>query len=316
MINAKLVVKDMATAMNLKLDKKGSMCHGFYNGYPFLLEEKKEGKLSVIAIQMCGTNMGQPMTYEMFQNVMFPQGVRMYVGNYRLNLGIDVREDNQIMIQKLTEAISIATSVLKNNGFTGCDELGGVYNINLYSINGSYSYYSIDNVSYLQTRLSQVKEQEKAKKERVPLGILAALGGAIAGAALIILIGKLGYIYFYASVLMVMLIVKPYKKAAGKFSVVSAVITGVLSLISSVVVPRLSSALTIYDAFAEYGYANYISVWDCFVYCRRVYAEAEMMFDYYIDVVLMSVIGIVAAALFIFAELKTVANMDKIQKID
>lgn len=318
MANTKVLIKDLAEMMGLKVGQKGSICYGNHSGYPFLLEEKRSNKQVDLLVQICATNMGQPMTYDMFQNLSLPVGVRMYVGNYRLNLGIDASASNEEVLGKLSSAIAMVTNVLKNLGFTGCDELGGVYNISLYSINGSYSFYSIDNVSYLQTRLAQVKEQEKAKKERVPLGILAAIGGGLAGAALILLIGKLGYISFYASILMSMFIVFLYKKAAAKFSVVSAIITGVLCLAFSIVIPRLSSALTIYDGFKSSGLSDYytFTVGECFRYCKDVYREAGMTFYYYRDVVLMTVLGIGGGAAFIAASLKEVVNKDKVQKID
>lgn len=316
MANGKQIVMNMAAVMGLKTGKNGTFCHGMHCGYPFLLEEKKDNRQNELKIQMCATKMGQPMTYEMFQELMFPQGVRMYVGNYRLNLSLDAFEDISVVTQKLTTTIAMVTDLLQKYGYTGCDELGGVYNISLYSINGSYSFYSIDNVSYLEQRLEQVKEQERAVKERVPLGILAALGGTLAGAALILIIGKLGYISFYASIFMVVMTIILYRKAAKKFTVVSAVITGIISLAASIIVPRLRAALTIYDSVRDYAYYySDITVYDCFVNCKAIYDAAGISFYFYRDVVLMTVLGIGTAVVMIVVALRDNAKKDKIQKI-
>lgn len=313
MANVRQIVLNMAAALGLKTDKNGTFCHGFHCGYPFLLEAKSDNRLNELKVQMCATNMGQPMTYEMFQNVMLPQGVRIYVGNYRVNLAVDGNGDINEVTRSLADAIAIVTDTLQRMGFTGCDELGGIYNISLYSINGSYSFYSIDNVSHLEQRLEQIKEQERAVKERIPLGILAGLGGVAIGAAATIVLGKLGYISFYASVLMTFLTITFYKKAAKKFTVVSAIITGIMCLASSIIIPRLSTAISLYDIFRESRDNVPFSV--CFAQCRQIYSSWGLTAYYFRDVILMAILGIAGAAAFIFSSLKETSGKDKIKKI-
>lgn len=314
--NTRQILKDLAELMNLMLDKKGTFCHGNNSGYPFLVEERRINRIPQLMVHLCATYMGQPMSYDMFRGIYFPQGVTLYVNNYKVNLVIDGNKDTETVMQNLVDSVAAVTNLLKNNGFTGCDELGGIYNIHLYSINGSFCFYSMDNVSHIEQRLNMMKEQENAKRERVPLGILAAIGGGLIGAAVSIGIEQLGYIVFYASIITVILIFTFYKKAAGKYTVVSAVITGILGVTFSLIVPTWASALVIYRELVSEGYGAFVTAGECFVHCKDVYQEAGMMFDYYIDVVLMSILGLATTVVMVISSLKDSANKNKVKMIN
>lgn len=316
MANSRMIIKDIAASMNLKLGKRGTYCHGMYSGYPFFLEEKKSNRIVEFHAMMCACNMGQPIDYSIFSAISMPGNVKIYVSGYKINLGMLVNGKDDDVMRDLVNAIVMITNVLKNNGYTGSDEMGGVYNISLYSLNDCFCFYSIDNASHLEARLSEVRAQHKAKKEKYFLGILGALLGAAIGAGLTLLINALGYYSFWTIIAMSVLSVILYQKFAGKFTVPSAIITGIITLAFSLFIPRLCAAITLYKAVVESNAQDSITFRDCFVYCRQFYFLFSAKLYYFRDVILMNIFGVAGAAVVIITSLKSELGANKVKKID
>lgn len=311
MANRKQIISDIAEVMGLKVEKNGTICHGLNSGYPFLLELAEANRAFEFRVLICANNMGQPIDSSIFNGINFMGNTHLFSSGYKINLVTMAEGSNDDMVMVLGDAISKVVNALKVNYYTGCDEMGGVYNIELYHINGVYCFYSVDNVANLQTRLTETKHREMAKPENVALGIIGAVLGACTGAAATFLLGRMNVLSFWASAASSIFCVILYRKFAGNFSFKGATVTGIISLLFAFFVPRLEGCLSVYEIYKKEGYEVFYDFREVFSNLKNYYEG----FYYYRDIVLMTIIGIVAAVIIIVSALRSVANSDRIRKI-
>ena len=103
---------------------------------------------------------------------------------------------------------------------------------------------------------AEAQAQAPAFVENYALGTAFALGGVIAGAILIVVIGQLGYISILAGVAMGFMTLTAYQKGAGKLSKIGIAICFVLMVIGVYYANKFDFALTVTQAFHEEGYTN------------------------------------------------------------
>lgn len=111
---------------------------------------------------------------------------------------------------------------------------------------------------------SAVQEfEEHEKKERVVLGILGALIGALIGCAVILLIGHFGYIASIGGVIMAICSVNGYRIFAGKMSNKGVFFCIVIMAVTVYFANRLEYALDFYKELdAAYGDISFIKVYE------------------------------------------------------
>ena len=106
------------------------------------------------------------------------------------------------------------------------------------------------------TDYTEAQTQAPVIVENYALGTAFALGGVIAGAILIVVIGQLGYISILAGVAMGFMTLTAYQKGAGKLSKIGIAICFVLMVIGVYYANKFDFALTVTQAFHEEGYTN------------------------------------------------------------
>lgn len=120
---------------------------------------------------------------------------------------------------------------LGTNGFaTGCFISGEQGALSLYNINGRFMMLSEAGIGILQTEEQANKIRIKNTNENFGLGLLAAVLAAFVVGALIVGIGRLGYRFFYLSVLMPIAIFGAYNIGAKKTSVGSRLFLTLFSI--------------------------------------------------------------------------------------
>lgn len=93
----------------------------------------------------------------------------------------------------------------------------------------------------------------EVKEENVILGTIGALIGALAGAALIMLLAKVGYVASICGVVMAYLSLFLYTKFAGKLSKKGIVICVVIMLVTVFVTEWLATSYAVYEEWKTYG---------------------------------------------------------------
>jgi hypothetical protein len=106
-----------------------------------------------------------------------------------------------------------------------------------------------------------VSPAELPAKERVGLGILGALIGALIGGASIVLLSQLGYVASISGVIMAFCTVKGYKLLAGRISKTGIILCAILMIVTPFLADAIDWCLVIMEAYSEYG----ITMLDAFV---------------------------------------------------
>ena len=94
---------------------------------------------------------------------------------------------------------------------------------------------------------------ELPKKERVGLGILGALVGALLGGVSIVLFSRMGYVAALSGVLMAFATLKGYELLAKKLSKKGIVISVVLMVLVTFVSNVVDLGLQVFDEIKDYG---------------------------------------------------------------
>ena len=99
----------------------------------------------------------------------------------------------------------------------------------------------------------QVAAVEAPVKERVALGILGALIGAIIGGLSIVLLGRLGYVASISGVIIAFGTLKGYELLAKKLSKVGMVVSFALMLVTPFLAHGIDLLFQLQAMWAEYG---------------------------------------------------------------
>lgn len=94
----------------------------------------------------------------------------------------------------------------------------------------------------------------EVKGENIVLGIVGAVLGALVGAALIVILDKIGYVASISGVVMAYLSLFLYTKFAGKLSVKGIIVCIVIMIITVFVTEWLLYSFAFYKELKPYGY--------------------------------------------------------------
>ena len=118
---------------------------------------------------------------------------------------------------------------------------------------------------------------ELPRKERVGLGILGALVGALLGGVSIVLFSRMGYVAALSGVLMAFATLKGYELLARKLSKKGIAISVVLMVLVTFAASVVDLGLEVYDQVKEFGG----TVMDSFVLLPELAAEGYLDFGVY-----------------------------------
>lgn len=110
-------------------------------------------------------------------------------------------------------------------------------------------------------QIAAIKSAPPSERERVGLGILGALIGALIGGASIVLLSQLGYVASISGVIMAFCTVKGYKLLAGRISKTGIILCAILMIVTPFLADAIDWCLVIMEAYSEYG----ITMLDAFV---------------------------------------------------
>jgi len=143
------------------------------------------------------------------------------------------------------------------NGYSNCaEETLEPAETRVFIKQGAIHFYTEEVAVQMLADHTEAQAQAPVVVENYALGTAFALGGVIAGAILIVVIGQLGYISILAGVAMGFMTLTAYQKGAGKLSKIGIAICFVLMFIGVYYANKFDFALTVTQAFHEEGYVN------------------------------------------------------------
>lgn len=131
-----------------------------------------------------------------------------------------------------------------------------------------------ENATFCETCGQQVAVVEE-KKEKVALGIVGALIGALLGGASIVLLNQLGFVAAISGFILAFCTLKGYELLGKKLGIVGIVASIVLMIFTPYLADRLSWAIAMVQAWGD------ISLLEAFLYVPlAIQEEVILMSDY------------------------------------
>lgn len=131
---------------------------------------------------------------------------------------------------------------------------------------------------YITATETQAGTPEVKAPERVGLGILGALIGALLGGASIILLSQLGYIASISGVILAVCTLKGYELLAKGLSTKGIIICTVLMLVTPFAADWLDWGIVVYQAFSEYG----VTFLECLQILPELFADGTIEMGEYL----------------------------------
>ncbi len=144
--------------------------------------------------------------------------------------------------------------LIQNHYESGCMECGSPYELSVYEINGTSSWLCGSCASRTLNRLEREQEEIQNRNSYFGKGICGALLGILAGIALYVVLGLLGYVAAISGLLMALLSMKLYEKFGGCLDKKGILACIALLLLAVPLANRLTWTGTAFYALKDYGW--------------------------------------------------------------
>lgn len=303
MANGKKVLADVADILAIKLDESKMNAWGLHRGYTLLAECLNDGRNVYINVSMCASFASAPIQQVLTHEVKVPEKVVCSAAGYRINLKCTVTGKHEKNVDRVVEAVRALINYVLTNEGVNCDEKGFQGNVEIWSIQGNHLFLCPESAAGINYNMNQASTAYKGIKENYILGIIGALLGSVVGAAVILLVARMGYISAISSAIMGFAVVFGYKKLGKKFSVFGGILCIVISIAMTYLAFRIDSTWDLFNAFQDAGWDD-MTFMECFKNAKEWYEELDAMSDYTRNMILMVLSGVVGAIAAVWVELK------------
>ncbi len=286
----KKVLSQLAIGMRLRYDEKRKIVFGEYRGFSLLISVKTAANSKPqLQVMTCAAREEAGDLMSLVRSGQYGANVSAMVWGSKILLSAPLKGRQTELVKAIGDSVDALTVKLFENNYKAGDETGVLGTPSLYKLHDDYHFLCEETAARVSHELKTAKRNNEDKQENIPMGIFGALLGAILGTALILFIGRLGYISFWASIILGIAVVYFYEKFAGKFTAVSMVITIVIGVAAAYLSWRVDAGWAVYRAFQTVG--GDVTFGECFRYFKQVYVESGNTFEYYKNLVLMAGLG-------------------------
>ncbi|MCI1219771.1 MAG: hypothetical protein LKF99_04465 [Bifidobacterium sp.] len=230
----------------LAFDKQVPCLFGAIGGYTMTVQRDDEKQPAIISVSVSYQAM-MPDSRALKEltkscKVIKSCAVKGYRVDYTVPNGITKKKSNE----NLREAIGAVAAFLEGNGFVNCCEHSGeITNTRACVIAGKPQLLSLASFQQLQQEAHDKNLTTPERSENIVGGIIGALFGSIIGAAMIVLIGQLGYVAVISGLVMGFCTVKGYELLSHRLDLKGIVISAAIMLVMVYVANRVDWSLTI-----------------------------------------------------------------------
>lgn len=303
MANGKKILGDVADILGIKLDDGKMKAWGLHRGYTLFAECVNDGRNVYINVSMCASFASAPIQQVLTHEVKVPEKVVCSSAGYRINLKCTIAGKHQKNVDRIVEAVrALVNFVIANEG-VNCDEKGMQGNVEVWAIHGNHLFLCPESAEGITYNMNQASAAYKGIRENYVLGIIGALLGSVVGAAAILLVARMGYVSAISSAVMGFAVVFGYKKLGKKCSLFGGILCIVISVVMTYLAFRIDSTWDLFNAFRDAGWDE-MTFKECFKDTKEWYEELDAMSDYYRNMILMVLSGVIGAVVAVWVELK------------
>ena len=249
------VLRKMSADLHLVYQKKSAIMYGDFGGYFFAVQDKAAVRQYLIStwVKPAASDSVLPDAFLASYCGQRNHIAGYYYGQNTLTLAIKASGSSKNICAMIYDALSAISGFLSQNRYVaccadcGCETGTSLCLINDIALNVCDSCYQVRTAN-----LSSLREQEKSKPAKIPLGVLGAILGALIGAVLWVVIYHFGYIAGIAGFVMSFLALKFYGKFSGKVDLPGTIIAAAIAFLMVFAAQYFAMGLEMYLALSEY----------------------------------------------------------------
>ena len=269
----------MGQLLDGTLEDKKKYVQGRYRGYYLTLRETGNGMCRVTMNAFREDDPGNAdLSAELGKLKLSNKSIKSVdVSGYSFGIDFTAMTAKKCL-EIVNDVIPQITRFLTLNGYeSGCSVCGTKFNVDSYTINGEVTYLCPACAEEVQGGLEANKEDLKTKKSDLLKGCVGAFLGALAGAAIFVLLYRLGFFAAVSGLAMSVLALMLYEKFGGHLDVKGVIACIVILLLMVYFANRLSWAWDAFDALKDYGW----TFSDCFRGLGYIVTESDLTANYF-----------------------------------
>ena len=225
----------VAEAIGLSYDQALNILHGMFRGYSFAFPAMPNNA-RYCTVRFHATRDGQMLTAAEGKQIAKESNKLVQfvkpAGSAPCSFMVKLEKDEQGTVQKLTDALTYLTDAFAARGYVNtCESCRRPMETEAYAVGNGLRFLCPDCFEGISANMNERAHLEAETPENVAAGAVGALGGALLGAIVVVIFGRLGYVTALSGLIAAVCSLKGYELLAKKMSVKGAIISCVAMLI-------------------------------------------------------------------------------------
>ena len=223
-----------AEATGLSYDQTRNILYGVFRGFAFATPVQPSNVkycMLLCYVTHDGTPLsdaeGKQIDKESNKLVQFTNSTGG-IGRFMVKLG----KDEQSTAQKMTDALTYLTDAFAERGYVNtCEGCRQPVETEVCAVGNGLRFLCPNCFEDVASNLNEKAHMDEETPENVAAGIVGALGGALLGAVVVVIFGRLGYVTALSGLIAAVCSLKGYELLAKKMSVKGAIISCIAMLV-------------------------------------------------------------------------------------
>ena len=223
-----------AEAAGLSFDTSRNVIYGAYNGYSFAVQANpSHARYCSVCFHVTqdgnalSAAEGKQIAKTSNKLVQFVKAAGSAAGSFMVKLG----KDEAATAQTLTDALDYLSGSFSDRGFVNtCEHCRRQTDTEPCAVGNGLRFLCPDCFESVSSELNEKAHAYAETPENVAAGAVGALGGALIGAVVVVIFGRLGYVTALSGLIAAICALKGYELLAKKMSVKGAVISCIAAL--------------------------------------------------------------------------------------
>ena len=305
-----------AEATGLSFDSTRNILYGTFNGYSFAVPQAPSNARYCF-VNFHVTHDGNPLSASDGKQIAKESNKLIEFfkpsGAPSVNFMVKLEKDEAATAQKILDALTFLSEEFANRGYVNtCEHCHQPLETEACAVGNGLRFFCPACYDSVSASITDRAQAEADTPENVVAGIVGALGGALLGAIVVVIMGQLGYVSALSGFVAAICSLKGYELMAKKMSVKGAIIACVAMVVMLYVGHRTNVALEVLRA-------SNIEV-DFFTIFRAipklVKSDSELMGAYIKELLMVYLFAVLGAVPSIIKSIKGQKTKYTIQRLN
>ena len=246
-----------AEATGLSFDEGRNILYGTFNGYAFAVPQApSNARYCYVTFHV--TRDGSPLSVSDGKQIAKESNklVEFFkpAGASSVSLMVKLEKDEAATAQKILDALTFLSEAFASRGYVnGCERCHQPVETEPYIEGNSIRFLCPECFEAVSSELADKAHAAEDTPENVAAGVVGALGGALLGAVVVVVMGQMGYVSALSGFIAAICSLKGYELLAKKMSVKGAIIACAAMVVMLYVGHQTNVALEVLRAVKENG---------------------------------------------------------------